>query len=350
VSGVTKRIYFRGAAMRPALTDSFGRTVSSLRVSVTDRCNFRCRYCMPEEGMAWMAHAEILTFEEISRVVKILSEFGVSRVRLTGGEPLMRKELHTLVAQLADIPGVADIALTTNGYFLAEQADLLVRAGLHRINVSLDSLDAATFEKIARRNYLDRVLAGIGAAVRLGLGPVKLNVVLIRGVNDAEIASFAEMARTGKYVVRFIEFMPIGSGDGWSNEHVVTTADVLASLAALGYGVEPIEPDPVDGTEGARPADRYRFADGRGELGFISSVSAPFCASCDRIRLTSDGKIRTCLFSLVETDLKGPMRAGATDDEIASKIVTAVAGKEAGHLINRPGFVRPDRTMSSIGG
>lgn len=326
------------------LRDSFGRKVESVRVSVTDRCNFRCRYCMPEEGMAWMEHGEILSYEEISRIVRILSDFGVSRVRLTGGEPLMRKDLPSLVSQLTAIRGLGEIALTTNGYFLAAQAGPLARAGLKRINISLDSLDAATFEKIARRNYLDRVLAGIEEALRHGLGPVKLNVVLIRGVNDGEIAAFAEMARTGRYIVRFIEFMPIGSGDGWSNEHVVTTAEVLSTLAGLGYALAPV------GEDGARPADRYRFADGAGELGFISSVSAPFCESCDRIRLTSDGKVRTCLFSLGETDLKGPMRAGATDGELASIIEGAVARKEAGHLINRPGFVRPDRTMSSIGG
>jgi GTP 3',8-cyclase len=330
--------------VRRALTDSFGRVVGSIRVSVTDRCNFRCRYCMPEEGMAWMGKGEILSFEEISRIVRILAEFGVSRVRLTGGEPLMRKGLPELVSRLTGVPGLGEIALTTNGYFLAEQAAALAHAGLRRINVSLDSLDAATFGKIARRDYLDRVLAGIEAAFRHGLGPVKLNVVLIRGVNDGEVAAFAEMARTGRYIVRFIEFMPIGSGDGWTNEHVVTTDEVLGTLAALGYQIVPI------GGNGPRPADRYAFADGGGELGFISSVSRPFCDSCDRIRLTSDGKVRTCLFSLGETDLKGPMRAGATDGELAAVIEGAVAAKEAGHLINRPGFVRPERTMSSIGG
>lgn len=330
--------------MRPPLIDSFGRRVESVRVSVTDRCNFRCRYCMPEEGMAWTDQEGILTYEEISRVVRILAETGVSAVRLTGGEPLMRKELPRLVSMLTPVPGLRDLALTTNGYFLAEQAPALARAGLRRINVSLDSLDAATFERMARRNYLDRVLAGIAAARANGIGPVKLNVVLIRGVNDGEIRDFAELARDEGYAVRFIEFMPIGSGDGWSNEHVVTTAEVLGRLAELGYRLEP------DGADGARPAHTYRFADGKGELGFISSVSLPFCASCDRIRLTADGKIRTCLFSLEETDLRGPLRSGAGDDEIAALVAGAVERKEEGHLINRPGFVRPQRTMSSIGG
>ena len=330
--------------MRRALTDSFGRTVRNVRVSVTDRCNFRCRYCMPEEGMAWAGNDEILAYEEISRIVRILAEFGVTGVRLTGGEPLMRRELPALVSLLTRIPGIEEIALTTNGYFLAAQAGDLARAGLRRINVSLDSLDAATFGKIARRNHLDRVLAGIEEALRRGLRPVKLNVVLIRGVNDHEVAAFAAMARTEDYVVRFIEFMPIGSGDGWTIGHVVTTGEVLGKLATLGYQLVPAGGDP------SRPADRYRFADGRGEMGFISSVSQPFCGSCDRIRLTSDGRLRTCLFSRGETDLRGPMRAGATDEELASLIEGAVARKEAGHLIDRPGFVRPERTMSSIGG
>lgn len=330
--------------MPDTLTDSFGRTVDNIRISVTDRCNFRCRYCMPEEGMAWLNHAEILTYEEITRVVRILSGAGVKKVRLTGGEPLMRKELPTLVERLNGIPALEDIALTTNGYFLAELAEPLARAGLRRINVSLDSLDPVTFEKMARRNYLDRVLAGIEMAHEAGLGPVKLNVVLIKGVNDGEIGDFARLARTRPFVVRFIEFMPIGSGDGWTADRVVTTAEVLGTLRRLGMEAMPI------GGNGTHPAERYGFADGKGEMGFISSVSEPFCGSCNRIRLTSDGKLRTCLFSLTETDLRGPLRNGATDGEIMAIVAAAVAAKEEGHLINRPGFVRPARTMSSIGG
>jgi GTP 3',8-cyclase len=326
------------------LRDSFGRKIDNIRVSVTDRCNFRCRYCMPEEGMTWLGHSEILSYEEITRVVGILVRMGLRKVRLTGGEPLMRKELPELVKRLHALEGLDDIALTTNGYFLAEQAAPLARAGLRRINVSLDSLDPVTFETMARRNYLDRVLAGIEAAHDAGIGPVKLNVVLIRGVNDGEIASFAELARTRPFVVRFIEFMPIGEGDGWSNDRVVTTDEVLASLRLLGHETLPV------GGDGTHPAERYRFADGKGEIGFISSVSHPFCASCNRIRLTSDGKLRTCLFSLEETDLKGPLRGGADDATIGDIISAAVAAKEAGHLINQPEFVRPKRTMSSIGG
>ncbi len=326
------------------LTDSFGRKIDNLRISVTDRCNFRCRYCMPEEGMTWLDHRELLTYEEIVKITGVLAEMGVRKVRLTGGEPLMRKELPRLVAGLAGVRGLRDIALTTNGFFLAEQAAELARAGLRRINVSLDSLDRATFEKMARRDYLERVLAGIDEALRAGLGPVKINVVLIRGVNDGEIERFANLARSSPIVVRFIEFMPIGSDDGWSNDRVITTAEVLGRLGDLGF--------PTVGVtrEDGQPADRYRFADGAGELGFISSVSAPFCDTCNRIRLTSDGHLRTCLFSAGETDLKGPLRSGADTHKIRATILKAVAAKEAGHLINRPGFVRPDRTMSSIGG
>jgi cyclic pyranopterin phosphate synthase len=326
------------------LIDSFGRKIDNLRISVTDRCNFRCRYCMPEAGMNWLVHDEILTYEEIEQIVRILVPMGISKIRLTGGEPLMRKELHRLVAALSGVAGLRELALTTNGYFLREQAAGLARAGLHRINVSLDSLDRETFEKMARRDYLGRVLDGLDEAFRAGLGPVKINVVLVRGVNDGEIETFATLARKTPLIVRFIEFMPIGSDDGWSNDRVVTTAEVLERLAELGFPAVPVVRN--DG----QPADRYRFADGAGELGFISSVSMPFCSSCNRIRLTSDGKLRTCLFSTGETDLKGPLRSGAGPDDLRGMILEAIAAKEAGHLINRPGFVRPERTMSSIGG
>jgi len=294
--------------------------------------------------MKWLAHDEILSYEEIVKIAEVLVPMGIRKIRLTGGEPLMRKELPRLVAGLSALSGLTDIALTTNGHFLAEQARDLARAGLRRINVSLDSLDRATFEKMARRDYLDRVLRGINEALRAGLGPVKINVVLVRGINDGEIEAFANLARNGPIIVRFIEFMPIGSDDGWSNDRVITTSEVLRRLRDLGFSAVAVS------REDRQPADRYRFADGAGELGFISSVSAPFCDTCNRIRLTSDGKLRTCLFSTGETDLKSALRTGVGTEDIRAIILKAVAEKEAGHLINRPGFVRPDRTMSSIGG
>lgn len=330
--------------MTGILSDSLGRTIVNLRISVTDRCNFRCRYCMPAGGMTWFERAEILRYEEIERLTRIFVSLGISRVRLTGGEPLMRRDLPSLVARLRGIAGLGEIALTTNGYFLGGQAAGLAAAGLDRLNVSLDSLDRERFDAMTRRDHLDRVLKALPEAAKAGLGPIKLNVVLIRGVNDGEIPAFARLARSGPYIVRFIEFMPIGLDDGWSSDRVMTTAEVLSTIEAQGHTLHPVAGN------GAGPASRYRFAGGEGEIGFISSVSDPFCDRCDRIRLTSDGRLRTCLFSLTETDLKTPMRSGANDAELAGLIRSAVAAKEPGHLINREGFVRPDRSMSSIGG
>jgi cyclic pyranopterin phosphate synthase len=327
------------------LRDSFGRLVNNLRISVTDRCNFRCRYCMPEEGMQWLEKDELLSYEELARVAKIFSGLGVSKVRLTGGEPLMRKDLHLLVQYISGLNGLKDIALTTNGFFLAEQASALVKAGLHRINVSLDSMDPVKFGVMARRNYFHKVWEGLEEAQRLGLGPIKVNAVLIRGINDDEIPAFADLARSRPFIVRFIEFMPIGADDGWTPDRVVSSKEIVSRIERhSGVRLVPIE------KPGAQPADRFRFEDGNGEIGFISSVSEPFCANCNRVRLTSDGKLRTCLFSLVETDLRSMLRGGASDKEITHSIQSAVQRKEAGHLINQPGFVRPERTMSQIGG
>jgi GTP 3',8-cyclase len=325
------------------LTDTFGRTVTNLRISVTDRCNFRCIYCMPEEGMQWMKREQLLSYEEIARLAGVFASLGVSHIRLTGGEPLMRNDLHALVAMLRHIPGITDIALTTNGYFLAEQVGQLKQAGLTRLNVSLDSLDPRKIADLTRRDYFERIWAGIEESERLGLGPIKLNVVLIRGVNDNEILRFAELARTRPFIVRFIEFMPIGKEDGWTMERVVPAAEVLATIASR-YPLSPVVEDD------RRPAERYRFSDGSGEVGVISSVTQPFCDHCDRVRITSDGKFRTCLFSLQETDLRSLLRGGASDGEMEDVIAGAVRTKEEGHLINRPGFVRPERTMSRIGG
>jgi cyclic pyranopterin phosphate synthase len=328
-----------------SLQDTFGRTINNLRISVTDRCNFRCRYCMPEEGMQWMERAELLTFEELTRLVKVFSSLGVRHLRLTGGEPLMRKDLHLLVRQIAEIPEIDDLAMTTNGYFLAEQAEQLHAAGLKRINVSLDSLDPVKFNAMTRRDHFDRVWAGIEAIDRLGIHPIKLNAVLIRGMNEDEIPRFAELARSRAFIIRFIEFMPIGSDDGWSPEKVVTTKEIIAAMEhSVGKRLLPVE------KRGSQPADRYRFEDGIGEIGMIGSVSEPFCDHCNRVRITSDGKLRTCLFSLMETDLRSLLRGGADDATIRQTIIDAVWKKEEGHLINRPGFVRPIRSMSQIGG
>lgn len=327
------------------LRDSFGRVINNLRISVTDRCNFRCRYCMPEEGMVWLNKSELLSYEEIERLVKLFAQLGITRIRLTGGEPLMRKDLYQLVAKLSAIPQIRDLALTTNGYFLAEQAALLSQAGLRRLNISLDSLDAGRFERMTRRSHFDRVWKGIEAVEALGFRPIKLNAVLIRGVNDDEVVNFAHLVRTRPFIVRFIEFMPIGLDDGWTPEKVVPTLEIIERIER-GIGVKLI---PVE-YHGDQAADRYQFEDGIGEIGFISSVSEPFCKYCNRIRITSDGKLRTCLFSLQETDLRSLLRSGATDEEIKRLILGAVWNKEEGHLINRPEFVRPSRTMSQIGG
>ncbi|HWP91330.1 MAG TPA: GTP 3',8-cyclase MoaA [Thermodesulfobacteriota bacterium] len=328
-----------------SLKDSFGRTINNLRISVTDRCNFRCQYCMPENGMAWIKKGELVTFEEIERLVNIFSGLGIKKIRLTGGEPLMRRDLHLLVRMISNISGIEDLALTTNGYFLTDQAEKLAEAGLKRINVSLDSLDAVKFGVITRRDYYHQVWEGIEAVDALGIKPVKINVVLMRGVNDDEIPRFAYLARERSFVIRFIEFMPLGADDGWTPDKVVSTQEIIETIEEkTGKKLIPVE------YRGSQPADRFMFEDGIGEIGFISSVSEPFCNHCNRVRLTSDGKLRTCLFSLKETDLKKLMREGAGDEAIKEIILKSVWNKEPGHLINRPGFIRPNRTMSQIGG
>ena len=326
------------------LRDQFGRTVNNLRISVTDHCNFRCLYCMPEEGMVWLKRDEILSFEEIERLARLFSELGVVKIRLTGGEPLMRKDFPSLVKMITSIPALEDVAMTTNGFFLAEHAQALVDAGLHRITVSMDSLDPRKFSVMTRRDYFSQVWKGLESIESLGLHPIKVNTVMMRGINDNEIEAFAELARTRNIIVRFIEFMPIGADDGWSIGKVVPTQEIIERINRSGPKLVPVE------YHGVQPADRYKFEDGIGEVGFISSVSNPFCNSCNRIRITAEGKFRTCLFSLKETDLKALMRGGASDEEIKNIIVEAVWQKEKGHLINQPGFIRPERTMSQIGG
>jgi cyclic pyranopterin phosphate synthase len=299
---------------------------------------------MPEEGMLWMKKNELLTFEEIERVVKIVGSLGVSKIRLTGGEPLMRKELPLLVEKISSVEAIHDIAMTTNGYFLKEQAVDLQKAGLNRITVSMDSLDALKFAEVTRRDYYDKVWTGLDLLQTLPIAPIKINVVLMRGVNDDEIEKFAGLARTRPFIIRFIEYMPIGAGDRWDYSKVVPTREIIKRIESQFPKLVPIE------YHGAQPADRFRFEHGKGELGFISSVSEPFCSHCNRIRITSDGKLRTCLFSLTETDVKSMLRSGEDDEFISRAIVAAVRNKEEGHLINQPGFVKPQRTMSQIGG
>jgi cyclic pyranopterin phosphate synthase len=325
------------------LVDKFGRTVTKLRVSVTDRCNMRCLYCMPEEGLKWTPREEVLTFEEITRVVRLSSELGVRKIRITGGEPLLREGVEELIYILSQVPGIQSVSMTTNGYFLRERAEALAQAGLRGINISLDSLRPEKFKKIIRRNYFDRVIEGIDAAERAGFYPIKINAVVIRGYNDDEIEDFARLSLTRPYKIRFIEFMPIDGRGMWKGDLVVTKAEILERVSRVSEIVEV-----VNGDRG--PARNYRFKNGNGEIGVIASVSQPFCGSCNRIRLTADGKIMTCLFALDEHDVKGLLRGNGTDDEIKDFLIKAVGTKWAGHLINRPGFIKPKRPMSAIGG
>jgi cyclic pyranopterin phosphate synthase len=326
------------------LRDSWNREIHSLRVSVTDKCNFRCRYCMPAEGLEWLPREEVLTYEEIARLVRVLAAMGVGEVRLTGGEPLVRRELPVLVALLSEIPGVRDLSLTTNGVLLDRLAGPLVQAGLTRLNVSLDSLSHVRFAEITRRDALDRVLAGLAEAERYPeLRPIKVNCVAVRGFTEQEVPALAELARRKPYIVRFIEFMPLDADEVWREDEVLTGGEIRALIEERW----PLEEIPAKASSTAR---RFRFADGAGEIGFVNPVSEPFCSSCDRIRLTADGQLRTCLFSRREWDLKAPLRDGATDDELAELIRFAVRHKELKHKINEPGFVRASRSMSQIGG
>ncbi len=326
------------------LRDGWGRELKSLRVSVTDKCNFRCRYCMPAEGLEWLGREEVLTFEEIARLVRVLARMGVDEIRLTGGEPLVRRDLPVLVELLAATPGVRDLSLTTNGVLLDRFAGPLVAAGLRRLNVSLDSLSHVRFAEITRRDALDRVLAGLEAAERHPeLRPIKVNCVAIRGFTELEVPALAELARRKPYVVRFIEFMPLDADEAWRQDDVLTGGEIRALIEARW----PLEELPAKPSSTAR---RFRFADGAGEIGFVNPVSEPFCSTCDRIRLTADGQLRTCLFSRREWDLKTPLRDGSSDERLEELIRFAVAHKELKHKINDAGFVKASRSMSQIGG
>ena len=327
--------------MAGPLVDSFGRTVRDLRVSVTDRCNFRCSYCMPEEGMQWMPRDDLLTYEELARVARVCVErFGFDGVRITGGEPTVRAHLPVLVGMLAALD--VDVAMTTNGATLPLLADDLRRAGLRRVNISCDSLRRDRFAAITRRDALPQVLEGIDTALAAGFDPVKVNVVTMRGVNDDEAVDFAAFGRERGVVVRFIEFMPLDADGAWSMEKVVPAAETVAAVDAV-FPLEPV-------AHGPEPATRWRYRDGGGEIGAIASVTKPFCGDCDRVRLTADGQFRTCLFATDELDLRALLRSGATDDELAGALATAVGAKWAGHRIGQVTFVRPARSMSQIGG
>ena len=324
------------------LIDPFGRTIRDLRISVTDRCNFRCTYCMPEEGMTWLPRSEVLTFEEIERLAGIfVNRFDVDGLRITGGEPTVRAHLPLLIRKLAAL-GV-DLAMTTNGATLANLAHELRDAGLRRINISLDTLHRDKFEQMTRRDELERVLQGIDAAKDAGFAPVKINAVIERGVNDDEIVDLARFGRDRGVEVRFIEFMPLDATGHWMNDKVVGQDEIVAAIDA----VYPLEVVPA---RGAAPANTWRYLDGAGTVGVIPSVTKPFCGDCDRVRLTADGQFRTCLFATTEFDLRRLMRDGASDDELAAEIQRAVGTKWAGHQINQVTFVRPRRTMSQIGG
>lgn len=327
------------------LKDSFGRAADDLRISITDRCNFRCIYCMPVEGLPWLPKREILTFEEIVRIARIMVGLGVVTIRVTGGEPLIRQGVEELVRMLASLKPGLDLTMTTNGHLLAKKAQALAEAGLKRVNVSLDSLKPDRFARMARveASAFDRILEGLEAAEAVGLKPIKVNCVVMRGYNDDEVVDFATWARERGYQVRFIEFMPLDGDNIWGMPLVVPAREILRRIQAV-YPLEPVF------QKTAEPATVYRFVDGQGSIGVIPSVTEPFCLSCNRIRLTAEGMLRTCLFSIKEHDLKTLLRGGCTDEEIASFIVQAVWRKEPGHRIGHPDFVKPARTMSAIGG
>ncbi len=325
------------------LIDPFRRRVKDLRISITDRCNFRCTYCMPEEGMQWMDRSELLTYEEQARIARVcVQRWSFDAIRVTGGEPTVRAHLPRLFEMLAPL-GV-DLAMTTNGVRLPELAHDLVDAGLRRVNISIDSLRRDTFRELTRRDELDRVLAGIDAALDAGLAPVKLNVVVMRGVNDDEVVDLAAFGRAKGVGVRFIEFMPLDAQGSWTRDMVVPAQEILDAIDR----VFPLDHTPVGNHP--EPARIARFADGIGDVGVIPSVTEPFCGDCDRVRITAEGRFRTCLFALDETDLRAILRDGGSDDELAAAIADAVGTKWAGHHIGKVDFVRPERSMSQIGG
>jgi GTP 3',8-cyclase len=328
------------------LTDSFGRTATDLRVSLTDRCNLRCDYCMPPEGLDWLPKPELLTDDEVVRLIRIgVERLGIDQVRFTGGEPLLRRGLTGIVERTAALRPRPEISLTTNAIGLARIADRLRAAGLDRVNVSLDTLRPEVFRKLARRDRLPDVLDGLAAAVAAGLTPVKVNAVLMRDLNDDEPVSLLRYCLDRGYQLRFIEQMPLDAQHGWKRREMVTAAEVLGALSAE-FTLTPDDPS----GRGAAPAEIFLVDGGPARVGVIASVTRPFCGACDRVRLTADGQVRNCLFARSESDLRAPLRAGATDSELAERWTAAVASKLPGHGINDPSFLQPDRPMSAIGG
>lgn len=327
------------------LIDSFGRLHNNLRISVTDRCNIRCFYCMPADDVVFMNRRELLTFEEIERFVRIVVPLGINKLRLTGGEPLVRKDLHRLVEKLAVIPGVKDIGLTTNGILFGEQAQQLFDAGLRRVNISLDALDAERFQQITRREGYEKVVESIHIAKRVGFDPVKVNAVSVRGMTEDQIVPFGHFARETGVEIRFIEFMPLDADNAWERGKVLFAHEIIERLSTEIMPLVPCGP-----SDPSAPATDFQFQDGIGRIGFIASISQPFCMSCNRFRITADGKIRNCLFSLEETDIKTLLRSGSGDEQIAQAVIDCVAAKKEGHEINTARFIQPDRPMYSIGG
>ena len=329
---------------KPKLIDGMGRTIVNLRISVTDRCNFRCTYCMPADNVEFMDRSNLLSFEEIQRVAQIVSRMGINRLRLTGGEPLMRKNLPVLIRMLNEVDGIDDIAMTTNAYFLKDQAEGLKDAGLKRLNVSLDALDPEKFRDVNRRDCLQSVLDGLDTARKVGFQSIKINAVAVRNFSESEIMSLINMGRSDGFEIRFIEFMPLDSDKVWERDKVLFGHEIIDKIK------ENYELIPIDNSLEIGPASEYNFADGKGKIGIITAVSNPFCDHCNRIRMTADGKLRTCLFSTKETNLKELIRSGATDETIIETIKQAVLVKEPGHKINLDDFERPTRAMHAIGG
>jgi GTP 3',8-cyclase len=327
------------------LFDTFGRLHDKLRVSVTDRCNIRCYFCMPEHDVQYVPREQILRFEEITRFVRIGVKLGIRKVRVTGGEPLVRKGVDTLIGMLRTIDGIQDLALTTNGILLAGQAEALYKAGLRRLNVHLDTLDAGRFQRIARYDGLAQVLEGLAEARRVGFGPIKINAVAVKGLTDPDIVPLARFGREHDFEVRFIEFMPLDAQGLWDRARVLTAAEIVDVISRE---VAPLKAIPEE--HPSAPATEYRYADGIGRVGFIASVSRPFCENCNRVRLTADGKLRYCLFAIEETNLLEALRGGATDEEIAATVRAAVWKKWEGHEINTARFTPPPRPMYAIGG